>query len=289
MGTGTTTDATTGVTTWPTGSAGRQLRGWRERRRLSQLEVSNRAAVSTRHLSYVETGRSKPSRELVLHLAEVLDVPLRGQNRLLLAAGYAPHFSEQPVEAPELADVRRALDGVLEAHDPWPAVLVDGHWDVVGMNAGAWLFADDVAPELLVPPINVIRLSLHPEGLARRVVNAAEFAHHLMVRLHRQFESSADPVLGRLIEEVAPWAPPAHSARSAQGVEWNSNAGSGRDHVPVVLPVVLRSRLGELRLFSTIATFGAPLDATLAELAIEAFYPADTITEERLHALHAQR
>jgi transcriptional regulator with XRE-family HTH domain len=216
-------------------SAGTLLRTWRERRRLSQLDLSNRAAVSTRHLSYVETGRSRPSRELLLHLAETLDVPLREQNRMLLAAGHAPHFSERPVDAPELAEVRRALDQVLEAHDPWPAVLVDGHWDVVGMNAGAWLFADGVDPSLLEPPINVIRLSLHPDGLARRVVNFAEFARHLLV-----------------------------------------------------LPVVLRSPVGELRLFSTIATFGAPLDATLSELALEAFYPSDTTTAERMQVLRSQ-
>jgi transcriptional regulator with XRE-family HTH domain len=249
------------------------LRSWRERRRLSQLELSNRAAVSTRHLSYVETGRSRPSRELVLHLAEVLEVPLRERNRLLLAAGHAPHFSERPVDAPELGEVRAALDRVLEAHDPWPAVLVDGHWDVVGMNAGAWLFADGVDPGLLEPPINVMRLSLHPGGLARRLVNHAEFAYHLGLRLRRQFDATADPVLGRLLEEVEPWLPSTGRGHGSAGAS------------AVVLPVVLASPVGELRLFSTIATFGAPLDATLEELALEAFYPADTVTAERLRVL----
>lgn len=255
-------------------TAGSILRTWRERRRLSQLELSNQAAVSTRHLSYVETGRSRPSRELLLHLAEALDVPLREQNRMLLAAGHAPHFSDRPVDAPELADVRRALDQVLEAHDPWPAVLVDGHWDVVGMNAGAWLFADGVDPALLEPPLNVIRLSLHPDGLARRVVNFADFARHLVVRLQRQFDATADPVLRALLDEVEPWVP-AHADHHL--------GGPG-----VVLPVVLRSPVGELRLFSTIATFGAPLDATLSELALEAFYPSDPATAERIHTLRSQ-
>jgi transcriptional regulator with XRE-family HTH domain len=255
-------------------SVGPLLRSWRERRRLSQLDLSNRAAVSTRHLSYVETGRARPSRELLLHLAEMLDVPLREQNRMLLAAGHAPHFSERPVDAPELADVRRALDQVLEAHDPWPAVLVDGHWDVVGMNAGAWLFADGVDPWLLEPPINVIRLSLHPDGLARRVVNLGEFARHLVVRLQRQFDGTADPVLGQLLDEIEPWVPAGHG----------SHAGAPG----VVLPVVLRSPVGELRLFSTIATFGAPLDATLSELALEAFYPSDAATSERIRTLRSR-
>lgn len=255
-------------------SAGGILRTWRERRRLSQLDLSNRAAVSTRHLSYVETGRSRPSRELLLHLAEMLDVPLREQNRMLLAAGHAPHFSDRPVDAPELADVRRALDQVLEAHDPWPAVLVDGHWDVVGMNAGAWLFADGVDPSLLEPPLNVIRLSLHPEGLARRVVNFREFARHLLVRLQRQFDATADPVLRDLLDEVEPWVP--------------LDQGHHGGPPGVVLPIVLRSPAGELRLFSTIATFGAPLDATLSELALEAFYPSDPATAERIHTLRSQ-
>lgn len=259
------------TTTTPETSTGSLLRSWRERRRLSQLDLSNRAAVSTRHLSYVETGRSRPSRELVLHLAEVLDVPLREQNRMLVAAGHAPHFSERPVDAPELAEARRALDQVLEAHDPWPAVLVDGHWDVVGLNAGAWLFVDGVDPALLEPPLNVIRLSLHPDGLARRLVNHAELAHHLVVRLQRQFDATADPVLGRLLDEIEPWLP--------------STGGLHPGAPAVVLPVVLTSEVGELRLFSTIATFGAPLDATLAELAIEAFYPADAETAERVRAL----
>lgn len=252
-------------------SAGSLLRTWRERRRLSQLDLSNRAAVSTRHLSYVETGRSRPSRELLLHLAETLDVPLREQNRMLLAAGHAPHFGERPADAPELAEIRRSLDRVLEAHDPWPAVLVDGHWDVVGMNAGAWLFADGVAPHLLEPPINVIRLSLHPEGLAPRVLNLPEFARHLFVRLQRQFDTTADPVLGGLLDEIEPWIPTGAAAHAG-----------GRS---VVLPVVVRSSVGELRLFSTIATFGAPLDATLSELAIEAFYPADAETAQRMGRL----
>ena len=255
----------------PDTSAGTLLRNWRERRRLSQLDLSNRAAVSTRHLSYVETGRSRPSRELLLHLAEMLDVPLREQNRMLLAAGHAPHFSERPVDAPELADVRRALDQVLEAHDPWPAVLVDGHWDVVGMNAGAWLFADGVDQVLLEPPINVIRLSLHPAGLARRIVNLADFARHLVVRLQRQFDTTADPRLGALLDEVEPWVP--------------SGAGGHGASPGVVLPVVLDSPLGELRLFSTISTFGAPLDATLSELALEAFYPSDADSAKRIRRL----
>lgn len=246
---------------------GPMLRAWRERRRLSQLELSNRAAVSTRHLSYVETGRSRPSPELVLHLAEMLEVPLRERNRLLLAAGHAPRFGDRPIDAPELDVVRASLDRVLEAHDPWPAVLVDGHWDVVSLNHAAWLFTEGIDPSLLEPPLNVIRLSLHPDGLARRVRNFPEFAHHLRTRLERQVEATADPVLAALLDEVGPWVPADPPLPCAPSL---------------VLPVVLDADVGELRLFSTIATFGAPLDATLEELAIEAFYPADTATAERL-------
>jgi transcriptional regulator with XRE-family HTH domain len=247
------------------------LRGWRERRRLSQLELSNRAEVSTRHLSFVETGRSAPSREMVLLIAEQLGVPLRERNRLLLAAGYAPVYTETAMDAPEMAPIRAAVRQVLTAHEPWPALVVDRNWNLVDANAGLTLFTASVAPHLLAPPANVLRASLHPEGMAPQIVNLGEWRGHLLARLRRQLDVTADPDLGSLYRELRAYP-------------------CGQPEPPVELPgpgeivVPLRVRHGgqELSFFSTVATFGTPLDVTLAELAIESFFPADAHTADVL-------
>jgi len=256
-------------------AVGGLLKDWRQRRRLSQLDLAVEAEVSTRHLSFVETGRSKPSREFLLHLAEHLDVPLRERNSLLLAAGYAPVYQRTPLDADDMAPVRGAIDKILAGQDPYPAVVVDRRWDLVSMNRSATdIFSEGVAQELLVPPVNTLRVSLHPDGLAPRTVNFAEFSSHLLMRLHRQSIMSADSDLVALIEEL----------RGYPGVV------DGRSAAPdavALLFVPLTMRLGadrELRFFSTLTTFGTALDITLAELAIESFFPADERTAAILHA-----
>jgi transcriptional regulator with XRE-family HTH domain len=261
------------VMTAPRG-VGDLLRDWRQRRRRSQLDLAVEAEVSARHLSFVETGRSKPSRELLLHLAEHLDVPLRERNALLLAAGYAPVYPERPLDAGDMAPVRAALDKILAGHEPFPAVIVDRHWDLVSANAPALaVLTEGVAAELLAPPVNALRVSLHPDGLAPRIANLAEYSAHLLVRLRREIDVTGDRRLAALHDEL----------RGYPGVDDGSSA-----HVDpaslLFVPLVLRSPVGELTFFSTLATFGTALDVTVAELAIEAFFPADKDTEAALRA-----
>jgi transcriptional regulator with XRE-family HTH domain len=246
------------------------LRDWRQRRRLSQLDLSNEAAVSARHLSFVETGRSKPSRELVLHLAEHLDVPLRERNSLLMAAGYAPVYRERSLDDAEMDPVRGALDMILAGHEPYPSVIVDRRWNLVTANAAALtLFTAGVSPALLEPPVNVVRLGTHPEGLAPRTRNLAEFSEHLLIRLQRQLAVSPDAELQALYDEV----------RAYPGVHHDSPVVTDPTTL-LFVPMVFEAPSGEeLKLFSTLATFGTALDITLAELSIESFFPADAATE----------
>jgi transcriptional regulator with XRE-family HTH domain len=246
---------------------GELLRQWRERRRLSQLALALEAEISTRHLSFLETGRSQPSREMLLRLAEPLDVPLRERNHLLMAAGYAPVYPETALEAPPMAAVRAAVRQVLTAHEPYPAVVVDRAWTLVDANASVALLTAGVAPALLAPPANVLRGSLHPDGLAPRIVNLGEWRAHLLGRLRRQIALTADPALARLYDELRGYP--------CDQPEPEVEAPGPGD---IVVPLRLRHGDGELAFFSTIATFGTPLDITVAELAIEAFYPADAAT-----------
>jgi transcriptional regulator with XRE-family HTH domain len=252
---------------------GHLLREWRQRRRLSQLDLSNEAAVSARHLSFVETGRSKPSRELVLHLAEHLEVPLRERNALLLAAGYAPVYQERSLDDAEMDPVRTALDQILGGHEPYPAVIVDRRWDLVTANGAALtLFTAGVRDHLLQPPINVYRLGLHPEGLAARVRNMGEYSAHLLTRLQRDVALTGDPALAELLDEVRGYPdlthPPSVEADPAR---------------MLFLPMEFTTVDGrELSFFSTLATFGTALDITVAELSIEAFFPADAATAAAL-------
>ncbi len=246
------------------------LREWREQRRLSQLELSSRADISTRHLSFVETGRSAPSRAMVLHLTEQLDVPLRERNRLLLAAGFAPLYGETSLDAPRMAAIRAAVGQVLTAHEPYPAIVVDRWWHLVDSNASARLLMDSVAPELLEPPVNVLRASLHPDGMAPRIANLGEWRAHLLAQLRSQITVTADPRLAELYRELSSYP---------GGDEPGPPDASG-----VIVPLRLRHDDGELAFFSTVATFGTPLDVTVAELAIESFFPADAHTANVLRA-----
>jgi transcriptional regulator with XRE-family HTH domain len=260
--------------TAPPRNVGELLRDCRVRRRRSQLDLALDAEVSTRHLSFVETGRSRPSRELVLRLAEHLDVPLRERNTLLLAAGYAPVYGETALDAAPMAPVRAALDRILGAHEPFPAVIVDQRWDLITANRPAMaILSDGVSPELLTPPVNTLRVSLHPDGLAPRIVNLAEYSAHLLTRLHRQQLLTGDPALAALHDEL----------RGYPGVDAAEDDGS--DPLTMLfVPLRLRSAACELGLFSTLTTFGTALDITLAELAIEAFFPADPATDAALRA-----
>jgi transcriptional regulator with XRE-family HTH domain len=254
------------------------LRAWRERRRRSQLDLSLDAGISQRHLSYVEGGRAVPSRDVVLRLAERLEVPLRDRNALLLAAGYAPAFQERPLDDPGLGAARQVVEAILRAHAPFPALAVDRHWRMVAANAHvAPLLAGVANRALLTPPVNVLRLSLHPRGLLPMIGNGAEWRAHILERLHRQVEAGGDPVLAALLAELAAYPAPEGAAPSAPGL-----APGG-----IAVPLLLDTPAGRLALLSTTTVFGTPVEVTLAELAIEAFYPADAETAERLRALAA--
>ena len=250
---------------------GTQLREWRQRRRLSQLDLAGDADVSTRHLSFVETGRAMPSREMVLRLADRLDVPLRERNRLLTAAGFAPMYGERPLGDPALQAAREAVELVLRGHEPYPALAIDRHWQLVSSNHSVQSLLQDVAVELLQPPINVLRLTLHPQGLAPRIANLAQWRAHLLARVRQQVLVSADPVLAALVEELRAYpAPPDASHEPGEAA--------------VVVPFVLRTPTGLLSFISTTTVFGTPVDVTLSELAIEAFFPADAATVAALRA-----
>ncbi|MGW4488894.1 helix-turn-helix domain-containing protein [Amycolatopsis sp. NPDC004368] len=254
-------------------AVGELLREWRDRRRISQLDLAIAADISTRHLSFVETGRSKPSREMVLRLGEHLDVPLRERNRLLLAAGYAPAYGESELGAPELTAVREAVRQLLTGHDPYPAAVVDRGWNLVDANTSLGLLVEGVAPELLAPPANVLRATLHPDGMAPRVLNLGEWRAHLLGRLRRQVEQTADPALAELLAELRAYP-------CDQPVPEVEVPGPG----DIFVPLRYLHRGTELTFFSTVATFGTPLDVTVAELVIESFYPANPETAEYLRA-----
>jgi transcriptional regulator with XRE-family HTH domain len=244
---------------------GELLRGWRQHRRLSQLDLANEAEISTRHLSCVETGRAKPSRAFVLHVAEHLDVPLRARNELLVAAGYAPVYSHTDLDAPEMASVRDAIDLVLMHAEPFPAIVVDRHWNLVRANAGIGLMLHGVAEHLLEPPVNVLRVSMHPEGGAPLLEDFEAYSAQVLTNLRREAAALGDPVLVELHDELAGY--PGVAAELPV-----------TEPVGVVLPVRMRTPIGVLSFFTTIARFGTAADVTLAELSIESFFPADEAT-----------
>jgi transcriptional regulator with XRE-family HTH domain len=255
-------------------AVGDLLREWRQRRHLSQLDLACDTEISTRHLSFIETGRSTPSREMVLKLAERLEVPLRARNTLLTAAGYAPIYAERPLGDPALAPARQAIDRLLTAHEPYPAIAIDRHWTLVASNRVAARLMGGVDPALLQPHANVLRLSLHPGGLATRIANLVEWRTHLLARLRRQVDVSADPVLGELLRELAAYPPP-------DGVAWSAAAVT-HDYGSVLVPLQLRTGDDILSFFSTTTIFGTPVDVTLSEIALESFFPADAATGELL-------
>ena len=252
---------------------GNQLRDWRQRRRLSQLDLAAEAELSTRHLSFVETGRSKPSREMVLKLSEALELPLRNRNSLLIAAGYAPSFPERPLNDGRQADARALVQRILDAHMPFPALAVDRHWHLIAHNKSALALMAGAAPQLLEPPINVLRLSLHPEGLAPQIVNLADWKRHILDRLRHQFSESGDSILEGLFEELRSYPAPASKAPAASS------------EALIAVPLILNSPVGQLRFISTTTVFGTPVEVTLSELAIESFFPAEGETAERLRRL----
>jgi transcriptional regulator with XRE-family HTH domain len=255
---------------------GDHLRSWRQRRRMSQLDLALEAQVSQRHLSFVESGRSTPSREMVLNLAERLELPLRERNILLQAAGYAPVFPERSLDDPALKAARAAVDLVLKGHEPFPALAVDRHWTLVAANAAVGpLLAGVADPALLKSPLNVLRLSLHPQGLAPRIANLAEWRTHLLERLRHQIDVTGDTVLARLMRELSGY--PEIGAAGAVAAR-----GPAPDYAGVVVPLRLVTDGGVLSFFSTTTVFGTPVDVTLSELALEAFFPADDATAQAL-------
>ncbi len=256
-------------------SVGSMIRAWRTQRRMSQLDLAAEAEISQRHLSFVESGRATPSRDMLLHLAEQLDIPLRHRNLLLLAGGFAPSFTERPLAHPSLKPAMAAVEQVLKGHEPNPALAVDRHWNLVSANAAIGPFLTDIAdPALLAPPVNVLRLSLHPKGLAPRIVNLGEWRAHLLMRLHRQNEAFGDPVLRELERELRAYPAEASRTRTVH------DEGSA-----IVHPLKIRAADTVLSLISTITVFGTPLDVTLSELAIESFFPADEPTRFALQRL----
>ncbi len=250
-------------------AVGDLLRDWRQRWRISQLDLALDAGVSARHLSFLETGRSQPSREMVVLLAEQLDIPLRERNALLLAAGYAPLYRERGLDDPDFAAIRAAVERILAGHEPFPAVAIDRHWNLVSMNAGVAPLLEGVDPALLAPPVNVLRLSLHPAGLAPAIANLTQWREHLLSRLGRQIAESGDPVLASLRQEL-------ESLPHEGGEAVDDGLAS------LAVPLQLKTQRGVLSFISTSMVFGAPRDIGLAELAIEAFLPADEVTAKAL-------
>ncbi|WP_189548985.1 helix-turn-helix domain-containing protein [Streptomyces lavendofoliae] len=266
------------MTTVVTGTGvGPLLRAWRERRRLSQLELALRADSSARHISFVETGRSRPSEEMVLRLAEHLEVPVRERNALLLAAGYAPRYTETSLDDPSLGTLRAGIEQLLSGYDPYPAVVVDSSYTVVAANRGIAMLLDGLPEHLLTPPLNAMRLTLHPEGLAPRIRNLREWRGHLLAQMERQLALARSEPLRRVYEEVSAYpAPPSADA-----------GGEDREepYPYFALPLRIEHEGQVLSFVSSISTFNTPMDVTVAELAIETLLPADPATVKYLRSL----
>jgi transcriptional regulator with XRE-family HTH domain len=256
---------------------GNLLRDWRQRRRFSQLDLACEAEISQRHLSFIESGRSTPSREMILHLAEQLDVPLRERNAMLLAAGYAPTFAERTLDDPEMVEARKALDVILKGHEPFPALVVDRHWTLIAANASLPPLLAGIEPKLLEPPVNVMRLSLHPGGLAPRIVNLGAWRSHAVERLRRQHRATGDTKIETLLREISSFQ---YAGRGTDAKEPAHGPASD-----VAVPLKLRTDAGLLSFLSTTTIFGTAVEITLSELVLEAFYPADEATGDILRRL----
>jgi len=254
-------------------SIGALIRHWRERRRMSQLLLANEAEISSRHLSFIETGRAAPSRAMVLRLAEYLQVPLRERNQLLTAAGYAPVYQQRPLEDPSMAPARLAVEQVLKSHEPYPALAIDRHWNLVSANAAVASLIADAGPDpaLLEQPVNVLRLSLHPRGLASKIVNLGQWRRHLLERLDGQIRASGDEQLMALRDELASYPGASNDDQTNEG--------------SFAIPFVLNTTAGRLSFISTTLVFGTPVDVTLSELAIEIFFAADAATAAGVETL----
>ncbi|WP_297749012.1 helix-turn-helix transcriptional regulator [Hydrogenophaga sp.] len=255
---------------------GERLRHWRQHRRLSQLDLAHVADVSTRHLSYVETGRASPSRDMVLRLLDRLDIPLRERNGLLQAAGYAPMYRERPLDAPDMAPARAAVQRILDCHEPWPALAMDRHWNLVMANRMVAPLLAGAAPTLLQGPINVLRLSLHPDGLAPRIANLRQWRVHLFERLRQQIHATSDETLTALLAELQGY-PDGFGAAPVVALPG--------EHHGVLMPFQFQTPHGTLQLVSTTTVFGSPVDITLQELALETFFPADEASAALLRGL----
>lgn len=258
-------------------SAGKAVREWRTRRRLSQMELAHQVGVSPRHLSFVETGRANASRALLLRVGASLDLPLAARNRLLLDGGYAPVFGEHTLDAERMRPVRAAVDSVLAGHAPYPAIVTDACWNLIAANVGCVVLTEGVDPELLRPPINVMKLCLHPRGLAQRLLNRAEVHAAILGRVRRHAAATAAPDIRRLYEELSSYPAPEAGRRGEQ---------TGELYVPFRM-VTLDAT--ELEFLSTVATFGSPLDISVESLIIESFFPADAATAEYLHHLDSDQ
>lgn len=257
---------------------GTHIRQWRQRRRMTQLDLALEAEISARHLSFVETGRAQPSRDMVLNLCDRLDVPLRERNTLLLAAGFAPVFPQRPLDDPAVKHAREAIDLILKGHEPYPALAIDRHWSMVSANRAVAPLLEGVAAHLVAPPVNVLRLSLHPDGLAPRIANLPEWRAHIFERLRHQIGVTGDDRLAALLEELKAY--PAGISRMPPAPDCYGG---------FVVPLQLRTPAGLLSFFSTTTVLGTPVDVTLSELAIESFFPADDATAEAVRAMAAAR
>jgi transcriptional regulator with XRE-family HTH domain len=254
--------------------AGDHIRVWRQRRRMSQLELALDAEISTRHLSFVETGRAAPSRRMILTLAERLEIPMRERNVLLVAGGFAPQYPEHDFASPELTGARGVIDLVLKGHLPYPAFAIDRRWNILASNRSLPRIYDGVAEELITPPVNALRLTLHPKGMAPRVINLEEWRAHVLARLRAQIAVTADEGLAELYEELKSYGdgdePPGGEAR-----------------IGPLIPFRLSTDFGPLNFLTTTMVFDTPLDVTLSELIVECFFPADAETTERVKSMSA--
>ncbi|WP_327707838.1 helix-turn-helix transcriptional regulator [Streptomyces sp. NBC_00464] len=271
------------TTVAPDTGVGPLLRSWRERRRISQLELALRADSSARHISFIETGRSRPSEEMVLRLAGHLDVPVRERNALLVVAGYAPRYTETALDDPAMGALREGMDRLLRGYDPYPAFVVDGLYTVVAANQGMTRMLDGVAEHLLTPPLNAMRLTLHPDGLAPRIRNLREWRADLLAQMERQIALVRSAELRALYEEVAGYPVSAEAAEVE--AEGDADRAAPSSSVPFALPLMIEHGGRLLSFVASIATFNTPMDVTVAELAIETLLPADAATATYLRSL----